>query len=190
MKGYLHTFNIVRADSFMFRIVSPFLRTFCNYFLPISYGKLPHCHRDAPIAKSVKREEDVKERRDEVGEGWPLVLFSHGLTGVGEEHSNMAADWARAGFVVAFVHHCDGSSSRAVNAKGEEMYYEFPPGMRGDTRDYPADFRPKQVLRREEELSEVECEGGFLFIVDNLDSGSNSLLCLFSILQQLLDMRV
>ena len=42
-----------------------------------------------------------------------LVLFSHGLTGTGEENSIFCAALAKRGYVVAWIHHRNRSSNQA-----------------------------------------------------------------------------
>jgi len=37
-------------------------------------------------------------------------LFSHGLTGTGEENTILCMEWAKHGYIVVSVHHTDGSS--------------------------------------------------------------------------------
>ena len=68
-----------------------------------------------------------------------------GLTGCVEEHRLLACRLASAGFVVALVHHTDGSSSRCPlrgtgAGGGEVIYYDHP-----DWSNYDPDLRPRQV---------------------------------------------
>lgn len=104
--------------------------------------------------------------KDRTG-GYPVVLFSHGLTGTGEENALMLASWAQCGYVVVAGTHCDGSASRVsrVSRSGEsgsteeekkeeekekQLFYQHP-----DLANYDPDFRPRQVVRREEELWQI-----------------------------------
>ena len=58
-----------------------------------------------------------------------LVMFSHGLTGTGEENSIFCTALAKRGYVVASLHHRDGSSSRVPMSDGSCQYYKhFPTG--------------------------------------------------------------
>ena len=82
-----------------------------------------------------------------------LIVFSHGLTGSGDEHSIMGAALAKQGYIVAILHHRDGSSSRVPMPDGTCKYYEHLPN--GD--DYDPKHRLEQVHRRTKE---------FLFICD------------------------
>jgi platelet-activating factor acetylhydrolase len=92
---------------------------------------------------------------------WPLVLFSHGLTGSGEENAYMCASLARQGAVVACVHHTDGSSNAVKLGDGgsSTLFYQHPPGWVGDpnhsNQTYDIDFRPKQIAKRVENMSEA-----------------------------------
>jgi hypothetical protein len=81
---------------------------------------------------------DGRRRR---GQGGRLVLFSHGLTGTGEENSIFCASLARGGYVGASIHHRDGSTCRAPShvVGNDCTYYAHLPT--GD------DYDPKYRLR-------------------------------------------
>ena len=65
-----------------------------------------------------------------------LVVFSHGLTGTGEENSIFCTSLAKKGYVVASVHHRGGSSCRVPLPNGTCKYYErLPRGEDYDPRD-------------------------------------------------------
>ncbi|KAL3794959.1 hypothetical protein ACHAW5_009940 [Stephanodiscus triporus] len=87
------------------------------------------------------------------GRGCRLVLFSHGLTGTGEENSIFCASLARRGYVVASIHHRDGSSCRAPShvVGGDCTYYAHVPA--GD--DYDPRYRLRQVHVRAGEFLKV-----------------------------------
>lgn len=51
---------------------------------------------------------DEKKREE-----WPVVVFSHGLTGSREVSTSLGLDLASAGAIVLLVEHCDGSGSLA-----------------------------------------------------------------------------
>ena len=132
-----------KAGTLAFTLTAPLVRLVANIALPMAHASLPGAFvglDPAPASNGDRR---------------PLVVFSHGLTGTGEEHATLFSAWARAGFVVACVHHCDGSSSRAVTPDGREMYYHLPPGMNGRPGVYPPEYRTEQIERRERELSEL-----------------------------------
>lgn len=61
----------------------------------------------------------------------------------------MFSYWAQKGYVIASVHHCDGSSSKVPRRGDMHLLYEHP-----DFINYDKDFRPRQVERREAELYE------------------------------------
>jgi len=77
--------------------------------------------------------------------GFPLLVFSHGLTGTNEEHSMLLSDIARHGYVVAALTHQDGSAARARMENGSTLYYQA---------QYDID-RPSQVKRRQAEFAAV-----------------------------------
>ena len=77
-----------------------------------------------------------------------LVMFSHGLTGTGEENSIFCTYLAKRGHVVASIHHRDGSSSRVPLADGTCLYYKHLPT--GD--EYNPHDRLEQVHFRAHEL--------------------------------------
>ena len=77
-----------------------------------------------------------------------LVMFSHGLTGTGEENSIFCTSLAKRGHVVASIHHRDGSSSRVPLADGTCLYYKHLPT--GD--EYNPHDRLEQVHFRAHEL--------------------------------------
>ena len=83
----------------------------------------------------------------------PVILFSHGLTGMGPEHAFLFSEWARRGFVVVAPTHVDGSAACA-HRPGGQKYYEHPErGWR-----LPAgtpEFRPAQVEGRADQLQSV-----------------------------------
>ena len=56
----------------------------------------------------------------------------------------MAASLAAQGYVVALVHHLDGSSSKTPRADGPALYYDHP-----DWSNYKAEFRTVQIEQRE-----------------------------------------
>ncbi|KAL7550973.1 hypothetical protein ACHAWF_014181 [Thalassiosira exigua] len=77
-----------------------------------------------------------------------LVVFSHGLTGTGEENSVFCASLAKRGHVVAALHHRDGSSCRVPMPDGTCRYYEHMP----TGNDYDPKFRLEQVHARAREF--------------------------------------
>lgn len=53
----------------------------------------------------------------------PLVAWSHGLVGTGDEHALLAVRLASAGIAVALVHHGDGSSS-VSDVNGVPLFFD------------------------------------------------------------------
>ncbi|KAL7531766.1 hypothetical protein ACHAXR_005426, partial [Thalassiosira sp. AJA248-18] len=78
----------------------------------------------------------------------PLVVFSHGLTGTGEENSIFCTSLAKRGYVVASIHHRDGSSSRVPLPDGTCRYYEHMPSG----ENYNPRHRLEQVQARAKEF--------------------------------------
>jgi predicted dienelactone hydrolase len=98
LKGHLHTMSSLRAGTTAFNVAAVALQA-ATSVLPLAYATLPSAWHDIQPLKA----------RDS---GFPVLLFSHGLTGTGEEHATLFCHLARTGYVVACIHHCDGSSSR------------------------------------------------------------------------------
>ncbi|KAF4750609.1 Platelet-activating factor acetylhydrolase, partial [Perkinsus olseni] len=84
----------------------------------------------------------------------PLVVFSHGLTGNGDENAMLCSALTReivGGAIVAEFHHQDGSACEAVDEDGHEIPYIPDPIGSPD----PRDLRPKQVRQRANEMKSV-----------------------------------
>ncbi len=132
LEGYLHTFGILEGNSWTSRwIVKPWLHLL-SLALPLKWLRLPGVYRDSPPRTGK----------------YPLIVFSHGLTGTGQENSALCASWAKEGMVVVSVWHTDGSSCRVPMADGTIRYYEPSPPI----TQYDAEFRPRQVQQRADEL--------------------------------------
>ena len=125
-------FRFCRNGSYLFQIVRLVVRTIF-YFLPLRKATIPCCYMDMP-----PRCADAQRA--------PLVLWSHGLTGNGDEHS-LAAVLAADGNVVALLHHRDGSSNKVALADGRALYYLHP-----DFRNYNPAMRQEQAEQRAAEL--------------------------------------
>lgn len=110
--------------------------------------QVPLCCVNAPPVVPARRDGDSRGMGgDDKGQGLPVIVFSHGLTGTSDEHALLFAHWAQRGYVVVAVHHTDGSSSCVTQADGRLLFYQPP-----DFKSYDTTFRPKQVKRREAEL--------------------------------------
>ena len=78
---------------------------------------------------------------------FPVLFFSHGLTGSGEEHAILFSIFAQLGYVVCYCHHCDGSAAKARPKNKLNLYYQHI-----DFKNYDKNFRPNQIQHRESEL--------------------------------------
>ncbi|GAB6022780.1 Platelet-activating factor acetylhydrolase [Chamberlinius hualienensis] len=85
--------------------------------------------------------------------GWPLILFSHGLGGCRTTYSTLCTELASHGFVVAATEHRDHTACRSfyLNDSGEQWleYRRVKPGE----LEYP--FRNGQVHKRAAECTEA-----------------------------------
>merc|ERR1712137_385 len=117
-----------------FKLLEAFLRIFVHV-LPLNYATIPGCYANA-------EPEDGKSR--------PLIVFSHGLTGTGEENATLLASWAREGCVVVSCQHMDGSSARVPLANGDSLWFK-----KSNMKAYDPNFRPKQVHLRVQEVNQV-----------------------------------
>jgi dienelactone hydrolase len=129
ISGYVHTFAC-RHHTFAFKAITLLVRAVV-FMIPLNYASVPSCYINAKPKTGGKR---------------PLIVFSHGLSGTGEENSDLLASWAKEGFIVASVHHMDGSSSCVQRASGHHWYEHSP------FKNYDAKFRPKQIQKRSEEV--------------------------------------
>lgn len=77
----------------------------------------------------------------------PMLLWSHGLTGTGEEHALFATMLAAEGIVVAVVQHSDGTSPKVKDAQGKPVYYQH-----ADFRNYDTSLRQRQLEHRVREI--------------------------------------
>lgn len=103
--GYLHTLGPWRAGSVSFAIVSPLARLAAR--VQVGSLRLDGCYEDVPPVSTAV----------------PLVAWSHGLVGTGDEHALLAVRLASAGIAVALVHHGDGSSS-VSDVNGVPLFYD------------------------------------------------------------------
>ncbi|KAL7509813.1 hypothetical protein ACHAXN_006764 [Cyclotella atomus] len=147
LEGLSHI-GFARHHTKIFRfVVRPFI-WMLSLFLPPRYLKIPETAlvtKNAPAkylppsALKLNKVGKTKQR---------LVIFSHGLTGTGEENSIFCTSLAKKGYVVASLHHRDGSSSRVPMPDGSCKFYEhFPSG-----EDYNPQDRLDQVKVRSSEM--------------------------------------
>lgn len=140
IEGYLHILLPNARASAVRRVLTSWVACIISIFFPWAHSVLPMCYEGGdpesePLAQGTK---------------YPLILFSHGLTGTGEEHALMFVHWAQRGCVVACVTHCDGSASAVELLNGDTVLYTHPA-----FKNYDPDFRPKQIVKREQELSDL-----------------------------------
>ena len=134
MKGYL---IVMGSKGFLVSLFSPIIHLF-SYCLRANWISIPETSLCAPA--------DDREHRT-----YPVIVFSHGLTGSGQENAILCSSWAKKGYVVVSVHHMDGSSGCVKLPNGSRMYYNKGPPM----SQYDREFRPRQVVQRANEMKQV-----------------------------------
>lgn len=143
LSAYLHVFfgavyPSLRAGRIIHWLVSTFLLWPLGLFFAARKWWLPKCLEDAPIRPS--NDED----------GYPVIFFSHGLTGTGAEHAAWFHAWASRGWVVVSIWHCDRSAALSPIG-GSNLWYEHP--NFNDPKGYNVNFRLDQVERRADEFA-------------------------------------
>ena len=137
--GYLDVFLNAMKVGFL-RPIFDLLLFIPLSFAPLNLISLPFCSMDAPLAAS--------------SAPLPLLVWSHGLTGTGDEHGLMATALAMRGYVVALVHHSDGSSALVdIESKASftNKYFLAP-----DFKNYDTSFRQRQIGIRVSEVRRSE----------------------------------
>jgi dienelactone hydrolase len=147
VEGFAHI-ALARHTTKLFRFVLRPLIWMLSLVFPVRYLRIPDTalvNNDSsvkyltPSSLSLNKTKNSKQR---------LVVFSHGLTGTGEENSIFCTSLAKRGYVVASIHHRDGSSSRVPMPDGSCKFYEhFPMGP-----DYDPKNRLDQVNIRADEM--------------------------------------
>jgi len=135
--GYAHFMagwkESLRKGTWMFEVISSILR-FVVACGSLKTAKLPCTYQELkPASKKA-----------------PLIIWSHGLSGTGEEHGLFAARLATEGYVVALMHHTDGSSSKVTTADGRTIYFQHP-----DWNNYDEAYRQKGAEHRAKEVENV-----------------------------------
>ena len=164
--GYAHVAFARHTTWFHMYFLRPLL-WFFSFLAPIRYLKIPYTAHvtDADGARALNYippsslrmrmavssgDEKKDNGDDEVMQKQRLVLFSHGLTGTGEENSIFCSSLAKRGYVVASIHHRDGSSNQVQLHDGSRLYYKhFPSGDAFDPRDrlQQVQIRAKEMLQ-------------------------------------------
>jgi platelet-activating factor acetylhydrolase len=132
MKGYLY---VMGSKSLIVTLLSPIIHI-VTFFLRANWIAIPEVSLNA----------EVDDRKK-----YPVIVFSHGLTGTGQENSILCSAWAKKGFVVVSVHHMDGSSGCVKLPDGSKLYYDKGPPL----TNYDRNYRPKQVLQRANEMKQA-----------------------------------
>jgi len=128
-------------------------------FFPGRWRRIPNIVSNAPLPQS-----STTSSSSSLALPLPVVIFSHGLTGTGQENTVLLAAWAARGLCVVSVHHTDGSSScvplapdhddgttnnsSTSSSSSTDLYYDPGPPF----CEYDANFRPHQVQHRAREL--------------------------------------
>jgi predicted esterase len=136
LKGYSHMAFSRKETRVFWYILVPFL-TIISLFFPVRWLRIPGVYKNAPIKQTSSDKKKL-----------PVIVFSHGLSGTGQENKALCAQWAKQGFIVASVHHTDGSSCHVTLEDGSELYYRHGPPL----SDYDPTFRPLQLRQRAKEL--------------------------------------
>ena len=139
LQGYWSVLLARQRETLLFRVGRKLLR-FASWFLPLNYLTIPGVYRDAPVAAAATTTTTNKP--------FPLILFSHGLTGTGQENAILLSSWAKQGHVVISVHHTDGSSGRVQLPDGSDLWYDPGPPK----SQYDVNFRPRQMEQRVQQL--------------------------------------
>jgi len=89
-------------------------------------------------------------------DGWPVVVFSHGLAGSLELYSSVNQELASHGHVVVVPNHCDGSACVCSPEPGRiEYYQQITPEVRDDVDGAGFRFRNGQLQQRVSEVRAV-----------------------------------
>lgn len=96
----------------------------------------------------------TKMKKSKDANGWPVVLFSHGLGGSTGGYSNACIERASWGYVVVAPEHTDGSAFQAVAGLSNRLVpYERYKSSKHGSSDLP--FRRQQLEERVETLQEL-----------------------------------
>mmetsp|Transcript_19094 Transcript_19094/g.29075 ORF Transcript_19094/g.29075 Transcript_19094/m.29075 type:complete len:438 (-) Transcript_19094:23-1336(-) len=167
LTGYLHVIGCKHGTWLHRYVLSPLLTMVGASLSFLSYYNVPLClqlHAPAgvltPDAPPIGATTTTKKKKK-----YPLIVFSHGLSGTGHENTLLHLAWAKLGFVVVSVHHTDGSSARVrlyssslddaadndTTSTYEDRYYEHGPSF----QNYDPNFRPNQIQKRANDLKQA-----------------------------------
>ncbi|CAI5731980.1 unnamed protein product [Peronospora destructor] len=113
-------------------------------------------------------------------DGWPIVIFSHGLAGSLELYSYVNQELASHGYVMVVPNHCDGSACVCSPEPGHiEYYQQVTPEVRDNIDGAGFRFRNRQLQQRVREVRSVldaiitqEATANSVFKQCNLDNVS------------------
>ncbi|KAL7490463.1 hypothetical protein ACHAWT_000090 [Skeletonema menzelii] len=147
LQGFAHI-ALARHTTKLYRFLIRPLMWLVSLFFPVRFLKIPDTAL-VPTKKDVSSpvEYSPLNSSNEIN-SQSLIMFSHGLTGTGEENALFCTALAKRGYVVACIHHRDGSSSRVPMPDGTCKFYEHLPN--GD--DYSPNHRLEQVSYRAKEF--------------------------------------
>ena len=145
LQGFVHI-AFARHTTKLHRFILRPLLWLLSFIFPPRWLKIP----DTVLVRNIDDLEAVKyatpKSLDKQYQN--LVIFSHGLTGTGEENTVLCTSLAKRGYVVCSIHHRDGSSSRVPLSDGSCLFYQhFPTG-----EDYDPKHRLEQVNVRAQEF--------------------------------------
>ncbi|KAK1742231.1 platelet-activating factor acetylhydrolase-like protein [Skeletonema marinoi] len=147
LQGFAHI-ALARHTTKLYRFIVRPLMWMVSLFFPVRFLKIP----DTALVTTKKDDSPVRyaplNNNSNKTKSQSLIMFSHGLTGTGEENALFCTALAKRGYVVACIHHRDGSSSRVPMPDGTCKFYEHLPN--GD--DYSPNHRLEQVSFRAKEF--------------------------------------
>ncbi len=166
LQGFAHI-ALARHTTKFYRFILRPLMWMISLFFPVRFLKIPDTvlvdTKEGGDASVRYHNNNNNSSNEPNRKSQRLVMFSHGLTGTGEENAIFCTALAKRGYVVACIHHRDGSSSRVPMPDGTCKFYDHLPN--GD--DYDPRYRLEQVSFRAKEflyatrwLLGEECGGG------------------------------
>lgn len=87
-------------------------------------------------------------------EGWPVIVFSHGLAGCADMYTDLCRCLASFGYIVIALEHEDGSGVHAAGASGQFIRYKRPDST-PYSREKVTRFRAGFVEQRVTEMDRV-----------------------------------
>lgn len=149
LQGFAHI-SLARHTTRLYRYVYRPLAWMLSLVFPARFLKIPHTalvDESQPIISYSPLTTQLDNDKT-ASAGQSLVVFSHGLTGTGEENALFCTALAKRGYVVACIHHRDGSSSRVPMPDGTCKFYDHLPSG----EDYSPVHRLEQVSYRAREF--------------------------------------